>query len=752
MKSRASYFNVSPALVLENLRRFWTIGILGFLVYFLSGPLPILMNYNELTNMYSYIISSLENVQPFFLAAHVFIPLVAAIVLFRYLHNTASTTTIHSMPFTRSELFVSNTVSGIILVTMPILLNGVIYHIIQKPVYAHHMYKDYDPTSELLPNAQNLFTHSAINNWIFESLLLVGVVFVLSILAGMITGNLFLHLLVAVGLNVLAIAFYGSMMAYFNSFFYGYTAQGAHTSILLTLNPFAKLIDKEGGFPANVIVIYVGLIVVCSLFSWLLYKKRAMEKASEGIVFKFVIPILNYILAYFGMTLMGYYFAAVLAPSTEYDFGINMPFFCTGLVLGALLAFVIARMILLGTPRIFNLDSLKSLGVYAVIATLFICGIYFDITGFESKVPNSNDIKGIQLYVTDMFKEESLFNTYCFGKNIDIYEGLSERDYSDSHFVFKDEKNIEAVRALHAELTKGEEKFNKFRRGSSRTFNIDLDYQLRNPLGLQRSYLISHEDAVNNPYLKQLFESKEVKDFFSLDNFQCEEFKGVELANSYFNDDTLDGFFITSIWDKAEVAEFLAVLEKDRQDRTFEEAMDLKHSYCNVYLSYTRTDTEGEAYTDSVYFQILPSDTNVIEWIRSKGYNKLLEVTADDVVEIEFRKYEDGIMVGTAEYETMQMEKLNMGIEAVVVDEAVKSTVKPTDDEFAYTKALITDKSQIAEILKTANSNNIDYNNYYEGIIYFKPVSNGHYEKVNLTTDIYFEFSDVPEYIKTQFE
>ena len=262
--------------------------------------------------------------------------------------------------------------------------------------------------------------------------------------------------------------------------------------------------------------------------------------------------------------------------------------------------------------------------------------------------------------------------------------------------------------------------------------------------------MISYNDAINNPYLKQLFESEEVKKFYSLDNFNCDEFKSVELSNSYYGEDNLDGAFSISIWDKAELEEFLTALEEDRQNRTYEEAMDLRHSYCDVYLSYTLTDEDGKPYTDSIYFNILPSDTNVIDWIRSKGYDALLEITADDVVEIEFRKYVDGILVGSEDYEKMQLDKMNMDI---TPEDVITSSVMPADDEeYGYDKAIITDKAQIAEILDTANDNNIDYNNYYEGIIHFKPVSNGYYEVLNLTTDIYFEFDDVPEYIKMQFE
>ncbi|MDF3002668.1 MAG: hypothetical protein K0Q48_2787, partial [Bacillota bacterium] len=87
MKLKASYFSISKPLILENLRRFWALPALAFLVYFLSGVFPVLMSYNRLNNMASYIDMSLKNQQPFYMFAHLIFPIVAAVVIFRYLQG-----------------------------------------------------------------------------------------------------------------------------------------------------------------------------------------------------------------------------------------------------------------------------------------------------------------------------------------------------------------------------------------------------------------------------------------------------------------------------------------------------------------------------------------------------------------------------------------------------------------------------------------------------------------------------------------
>ena len=80
------------------------------------------------------------------------------------------------------------------------------------------------------------------------------------------------------------------------------------------------------------------------------------------------------------MTMLGFYFD-VLGKSEFYMYA--------GLAAGTLIFFIIGQMIVKKTPRIFNMKSLKSLGVYSLITVLFILALNFDVTGFEKRVPES---------------------------------------------------------------------------------------------------------------------------------------------------------------------------------------------------------------------------------------------------------------------------------------------------------------------------------------------------------------------------
>ena len=159
MRSKASYFSVSKPMIIENLRRFWAIPALAFLVYFLSGVFPILMTYAHLNSLSDYIETSLNNLQPFYMFAHLMFPIIAAVVIFRYLHGVSSVSVMHSMPFTRAKLYNSGFLSGLILIAAPILVNGLILLAISKPVY-----NEYGTEAGIMLDTVNVFARADVLN------------------------------------------------------------------------------------------------------------------------------------------------------------------------------------------------------------------------------------------------------------------------------------------------------------------------------------------------------------------------------------------------------------------------------------------------------------------------------------------------------------------------------------------------------------------------------------------------------------
>ncbi|QHI73195.1 ABC transporter permease family protein [Aminipila terrae] len=726
MKFKTSYFSVSISLVKENLRRFWAIPVLGFLAYFLSGIFPILMSYDNINNIYSYIEMCLSNKQPFFVAINLILPIVTAVIIYRYLQNSSSVTAMHSMPFTRAQLFNSSLLSGLILIVLPLLANELILQMMAKPAYDSTMYQDSNKMTTLLESAVNIFTRANVFQWFWHSLLIVLVVYAISVLAGMVTGNTVMHLALAFGFNFLAPALYLTFITYCSSYLFGFTSSGIHEKILMGLSPYVQVFTGDKAFSIPFQLYYIVLIIAVLIISGILYQKREMEKAGDSIVFNFMIPVICYLIAYFGMSLMGYYFTTLASSNNNNNTQNSDIYFYSGLIAGAIIFFIIGRMIVLKTPRVFNRQMLKSFGVFALMASLFICSITLDLMGFESRVPSFDKVQGAS---------STSFN---FSNNSDRYTiDFFKRSSANSNtgdFYYKNPENIKALIGLHQEIVNHKNEIEKEQKLNVQTYPIDFYYDISNPLGLQRVYTLTYKRMENNPYLKQLYESHEFKKYFSFNHLNCKEMTRITLGNLYFYDDNTASHLI--ITDKDKLAGLLKSAEEDFQKRTYEENLSNRHAYCSLFMDYKYLDDNQKLQTSTLNVNVLLTDSNTIKWLKDNGYSKYLECTADMVEKIVFTKQD----VKNNTQESSPLTKENFA----TMEDSKDMGIGENQKEF-----IITDKNQIQEILNTYCSMQNNYDKYYQGYIVYKQID-GITEKYS--NNIYYDFNAVPDFISDYFK
>ena len=163
------FFNKQAAVIKENLRHFWVLSLISMLLYLFAGVVPFLISKSSLSDMSDYLEMSLMNTNPFFLLAMFAFPVLIGVSLFKYLHNPSSVSIVHSMPFTRVQLFWGNFISGIILLTVPILITGMLYLIMAKPVIVGNV---------------DIFTYENVLLWIFSSIIITIFTYIIVIFAG----------------------------------------------------------------------------------------------------------------------------------------------------------------------------------------------------------------------------------------------------------------------------------------------------------------------------------------------------------------------------------------------------------------------------------------------------------------------------------------------------------------------------------------------------------------------------------------
>lgn len=716
MKSKASYFSISKPLIIENIRRLWAIPVLAFLVYFLSGVFPLLMSYNHLNNMASYIELSLNNQQPFYMFAHLMFPIVTAVIIYKYLQGISSVSVMHSMPFTRAKLYNSNFISGLILIISPILLNGIILLAISKPVYY-----EYGVNGSITANAINIFARANILNWIWVSIIIAVVVFAVSVFAGIITGNSLMHFASAAWFNFLIPALYAIFIAYFSFFIYGFDSRGNWIDFGMTISPFLNAIQDGGKFGIGVTIYYILTFLVLFVVTSFLYQKRKLEHATDSLAFSFIEPIICYLIAFLGMTAIGFYFQ-VLGESDFYMYA--------GLAAGTLIFFILGQMIVKKTPRIFNIRSLKSLGIYTLIAIIFILCLEFDVTGFERRVPNINNIKNFKL-------NEDFSSSYNPYKQYMQYMNYSK----DDDLEYKDPENIKAITALHKSFIENKARFEEVPNNLYNS-SVHIEYDTGSAFLINRRYNMDYNYFKNSKEFKQIYESKEFKDFYSLNNLEYEKLSSIYINTEGRNMEAIE------IVKQKDISDFMACLDKDFKSQTYEDMVSLKHSYAiaNINYSYKNLKSDKPKLLEgNISYKITHGYTNTINWLEEHGYTDRLTVTADQVEYIELFHYEREEPIGPYVEDTKWIN---------VEENSLK----------------ITDPKEIQTILDTYETQNINYNNYYYGTIVYKvsqeipdyimdpydPYAREEYDKYHTdnfySTSIYLNEGNIPSYVLEYFK
>lgn len=599
MRSKESYFSISLPLIKENFRRFWAIPAIAFLVYFLSGVFPILMSYDKINNLATYIDMSMKNQQPFYMMAHLIVPVTAAVVLFRYLQSSSSAAVMHTMPFTRTKLFNSNFLTGLIMSIAPILINGIILLAISKPTFTQ-----WDDGNGLTTAKENVFSRMDVVNWIWVSVIIVAVLFSISVFSGIVTGNMFIHLMASYFFIFVITALYGVFYLYFEIYLYGFNTSGQWEEICLAISPYTQVIAGGGTFTLTPLLYYIFTFVALFVVSAILYRRRKLERASDSLVFDFLKPIICYIIAFLGMTMIGMYFYALGESKFSYLYA--------GFAAGAALFFIIGQMIIQKTPRVFNLANLKGFGIFLLIAAIFVAGIRFDVVGYENRTPKLSSVKSAQ------------FNPF-FGS---YFSGFGDEKAQ----VLRDPQNLAAIVAFHQAVVENKTALEAQEKDGNGIYTtvFNFEYDLNGPLDMSRSYSIDYAFFSESPQMKQIFESLEFKTTHSLYALGAKKFTEVSLYTDQYWEEGTPTFKKAS-----DVEELVAAIEKDMRAMTYEEAISMKRLYASVDISYLYQDENtvgGSPETRSINLGIPDSFTNTIGWLNANGYD--FSLNADRVVSI----------------------------------------------------------------------------------------------------------------------
>ena len=339
--------------------------------------------------------------------------LIVGIFGFRYVFSKKMVDLYHSIPITRKQLFFIHYVNGFLIWFLPMLIGSAIC-----AVMSFAFIGDFVTWMSTLDTLA-----ITIANLVLAFLL----IYHLAMVAVMLSGNILNTLVSGTIMSFVVLAIYGMYEGFACTYFstyYSFWSENLPKVIWATPIPGAiyQLVMRCEGMKAFPCVMNILMVVFLFVLSFVIYLRRPSELAEQGIkikpvqiVFKTTVTILA------GMA--GWMFFGLLTDTDSVGWT----------VFGSILASVLAYGIL---DIIFNMDFKAFFKNKIQLALTTIAGILigftfmFDWTGFDTYVPDKEQIADMGISISSLTLGGSLNRAYTVG------ERIKDMEYTDAEVIY----------------------------------------------------------------------------------------------------------------------------------------------------------------------------------------------------------------------------------------------------------------------------------------------------------------------------
>ncbi|WP_110114753.1 hypothetical protein [Bacillus sp. CGMCC 1.16541] len=657
MPSKTFLFN--RGILTQTLRNVGWTSLLFFVLLFFSVPLQLLMKYTQERDPFEQPPVNLFAVSGDLQVVFLFtVPVLLAIFLFRYMHVKLAADFIHGLPIKREPLFHQQVIIGALLLITPLILVSII-------------------NACLIPflNISDIFSTSDVINWFLTTATITLLVYMSSVFVSTFTGMSVLHGL----LTYVLIGFpFGMMMLIVMNLRYALTGlaidyylHGRLSEYLLLPARYTHMI-QDRLLTGTEFFIYITLILVFYVTALLVYRKRNVEVANSAVAFKPLQPLFKYGVTFCFALVGGLYF---LGAQHSLSWGIF------GYGIGALLGYVISQMILDKTWRIAS----KWKGYVGFIIIFGIIGVilYSDITGFESKVPEAEDVE--RVYLSDGFY--SLFVSPEDFKDVDDY---MYKEYEP--FYYEEKENIKHIIQLHEAISAEHDQHRRLSQQGSQS--VSLVYELKNGKKLVRQYIIPYQEY--KVFYEPIVASDEhMENYHQL--LKDQNLENVEqlIIRSHDGRDKQ-----VTISDPKQVRELLEVIKKDMRSQSYEDLYRYSGNEAWGDIELIRPDKKALSYVTWH-----KSYAGVDEWLQQQGLREEARQTGNDyskviILKNDFKKSMDEL---TKEEIEKHADKLTV-TDSNKIDEILTASI--WDDRGEYLIAFY-DKEQRGPITRTFRNDKV---------------------------------------------
>ncbi|MDD4688992.1 MAG: DUF6449 domain-containing protein [Eubacteriales bacterium] len=623
-----SFFN--KAIIKSDLKRMWWISALNTIAMFLTGTIVFFTRHFQDSYVYNngsgygYSIYQLTSILRSYYLLALFVPVVLGVLIFSYMHSSKASTFVHSLPVSRGCQYISHIISGVILYSVPILINLLIIFIFKEYTYA------------------NMLNISDILRCTGEAFLLSTLTFSAASFVSFIAGNTIASFVFTYIFGALP-AFAEAFISYFMSTqLFGYEANR-------TL-PVSEFLYKSSMDISSLqgVLTYTILSLVLLLGGYYIYKLRNLENHSEVVAFPKLRPVFIYGVGICSGCVGFGYFNSIWDISNA-----------LWLIPLGVLGIIIAQMIVKKSFRIPEVYK-PVIGYVVIILAVFVV-FNFDLTGYEMRVPDIDDVE----YVT--FSQNNLNNDseYRYDSDGNMY-------FVDSKFSpdITDRNSIEQVIAFHKHLA--------LKQTTNDSYEyISLQYKLNNGKIIKRKYEIN------------MYEHKElIKDIVESDIARKQYFPILRDDNRKINSISINDYrlplesFRTIYPTEEDYNKLLLALKKDLLAADYDEYAYRTGRLTYLGISFTtpghyidgKKVNDNKLVVENEMYYIRPSYTNTISLLKEFGlYDALPTIEEVDKILVDY-------------YMVSENEQLYY-------------------DKYQYDKE-ITDKRDIESIINYTNSDN----------------------------------------------
>lgn len=577
MNLKTSFFNKS--LFKSDIKRFWWLSLAETFLIMIMTVLPCY----EYCKRRVDLIGSSWNYEPSWFSSVAIVVLImfavgVSVLLFTYMHFTSSVSAFHSFPVKRGTIFSTKLISGAVLTLIPIIINAGLLTLIA-----------------ITPEFENFVSVYEIGAWLFSGIVYTVILFSLTTVVNMMTGNPIGTIVFALGFAVLPLIIISAFQSFFDMELYGY-ALNSVDNILTHI-----YINEKDLLEFWYFIIYAVLTVLFFVGAYVLYRKRKLESYGEVIAFSWLKPVFIGIISVLASIVSYFYFVGALGKSGLLWL---LPFG----IIGTVVSWMISKKSI--SPK----GIIKPVLIYLLAALSFICVIHFDLTGFERRTPNIFDIESVSI-VRD--------NTMSWHVNGEIVEywRKGEMDYS-----FTEDQDLVDVLDFHKYMIK---KRNDNEIGER---IIPIEYKLKGGRVLRREYFIDYE--MDAKFLRPLYETKQMRaNKFSIINGAEKEFTEVKITDRRFNNSTFKVLYP----DNPDMLKLILALQKDIENISYEdmtrrtgESLGISVSYMPVFESDANIEELVQARgQDNDFYSIYPSYENTISLLEKMGFYDSLPKASD---------------------------------------------------------------------------------------------------------------------------